>query len=124
MNSERKKSSQVLLVVLATVLSAKKHHPVYWADPEGSIAIRVKDVSSLQKYRFGHETADFYICKKCGSYLGAVMEDENGTRSVVNLRLTDLNVQNIQPVSYDNEDRSNRTDRRNRLWAPTTIEAK
>ncbi|MDE0644824.1 MAG: hypothetical protein OXH84_01105 [Gammaproteobacteria bacterium] len=101
----------------------QNHNPIYWADPEGSIAIRVKDVSSLQKYRFGHKTADFYICRVCGSYLGAVLEDDNDIWSVVNLRLTELDVQHIQPVSYGNEDYSNRETRRKRLWAPTTIEA-
>ena len=101
----------------------RKHEAAYWADPDGSIAIRIKDVRSLQKYRFGQRTADFYICRVCGTYLGAVLEDEDGTWSVVNLRLTELVVQHVQPVSFGDEDRSRRAVRRKRSWAPATIEA-
>src|ERR1700743_2821261 len=49
------------------------------SDPNGTIALTVRDPAQLQRYRFGLGTADFLICRTCGAFLGAVM-DEDGKR--------------------------------------------
>lgn len=98
----------------------EKHGATYWADPEGSTIIRIADKRYLQKYRFGLHTADFYICRVCGNCLGVVLPDEDGARSAVNLRLTELDVQHVQPVSFEDEDLAGRVGRRKRSWTPTT----
>lgn len=97
-----------------------KHGATYWADPEGSTTIRIADERHLQKYRFGLRTADFYICRVCGTCLGAVISGEDGTWSVVNLRLTELVVQHVQLVGFGDEERSRLVARRKRSWTPTT----
>lgn len=91
-----------------------------WSDPEGSVTIRVADKQNLQKYRFGLRTADFYVCRVCGAYLGAVLSDDEGTWSTVNLRLSKLSVKE-DPVSYGNEATADRVQRRKRAWTPTTL---
>ena len=58
------------------------------SDSEGSVTIRLMDELYFQKYRFALRTADFYICRVCGAYLGAVLSDQEGTWSTVNLRLS------------------------------------
>ena len=98
----------------------QKHGATYWADPEGSTTIRIADERYLQKYRFGLQATDFYICRVCGTCLGAVLSDEDGAWSVVNLRLTELDVRHVQPVSFEGEDRSRQVARRKRSWTPTT----
>lgn len=99
----------------------QKHGATYWADPEGSATIRIADERNLQKYRFGLRATDFYICRECGICLGAVLSDQDGSWSVVNLLLTELAVQHVQPVSFEGEDRSRQVARRKRSWTPTTI---
>ena len=82
--------------------------------------IRVQDVQRLYKYRFALRTADFYICTTCGAYLGAVLADDTGTWSTLNLRLTALSIEE-EVASYGAEDADDRIDRRKRLWTPTEI---
>ena len=100
----------------------QKHGATYWVEPEGSITIRIADERHLQKYRFGLRTADFYICRVCGTCLGAVISDEDGTWSVVNLLLTELLVRHVQLVPFGDDDRARLIARRKRSWTPTTIE--
>lgn len=91
-----------------------------WSDPEGTVTIRVADESLLQKYRFGLRTADFYICRRCGAYLGAVLSDDEGTWSTVNLRLS--RVQFVEkPASYGGENTDDRITRRKQVWTPSQI---
>lgn len=96
------------------------HAAMNWSDPQGSVTIRIADEQYLQKYRFALRTADFYICRVCGSYLGAVLSDDEGTWSTVNLRLSRLTVDE-EPASYGTEDTIDRVTRRKRIWTPTTI---
>jgi hypothetical protein len=92
-----------------------------WSDSNGKTTIRIKDKKQLQKYRFALKTADFYLCRECGIYLGAVLSDNDGTWSTVNLRLTGLPLAGEQVVNYDSEDAAGRITRRKRAWTPTTI---
>lgn len=86
------------------------HDARNWSDPKGSITIRVASEDQLQRYRFGMKTADFYICRICGSYIGAVLTDSDGIWSMVNLRFTQLTVPE-RAVSYSSEDVSKRVAR-------------
>jgi hypothetical protein len=91
-----------------------------WSDSAGSAVIRIANLQELQKYRFGLQTADFYICRVCGTYLGAVLMDDDGTWSTVNLRLSELTVTE-EIAAYGTEDTAGRIRRRKRVWTPTTI---
>ena len=93
-----------------------------WSDPEGSVTIRITDERHLQKYRFGLQTADFYICRRCGTYLGAILSDDEANWSTVNLRTTELAVSE-EAASYGAEDALGRIMRRKRVWTPTIITA-
>lgn len=96
------------------------HAAKNWSDPEGSVTIRIADERNWQKYRFALQTADFYICRVCGAYLGAILADDEGTWSTVNLRLSALAV-GEENASYGAEDTIDRIQRRKRVWTPTTI---
>ena len=96
------------------------HGAVNWSDPRGSTVIRVADEEALQKYRFALRTADFYVCRICGGYPAAVLADEEGTWSTVNLRLAGLEVPS-GPASYGSEETGARVERRKRVWTPTTV---
>jgi len=91
-----------------------------WSDPDGGATIRVLDEQRLYKYRFALRTADFYICTTCGAYLGAVLADDTGTWSTLNLRLTTMPVDE-EIASYGAEDVGGRLERRKRVWTPTVV---
>ena len=67
----------------------RKQGACYTSDPAGSIRFVHTDASALSRYRFGHETADFVFCGRCGGYLGALTEEGGQALMVVNLRALD-----------------------------------
>jgi hypothetical protein len=98
----------------------RSHGAQNWSDAAGSAVIRIADKDHLRCYRFALRTADFYICRECGCYLGAILTDAEGAWSTVNLRLAGL-VFKAEIASYGAEDTNARISRRKRVWTPTTI---
>jgi len=96
------------------------HAAKTWSDPHGSASIRVKDPDHLQKYRFGLKTADFYVCRTCGAYVGAVLSEGNKMWSTLNLRLSTLTL-DAMPASYGDENAADRISRRRQAWTPTVV---
>ena len=100
------------------------HAAKHWSDPEGSVTIFVAEERRLQKYRFALRTADFYICRVCGAYLGAVFSMDQCIWSTLNLQLTELSVDE-RAWNFDAaEGTSGRVARHRRVWTPTTIVTK
>jgi hypothetical protein len=96
------------------------HAAKTWSDPQGSVTIYIADPHRLSRYRFALRTADFFVCRDCGAYLGAVLEEPEGECSTVNLRLGDV-AADAEAVTYGSEDPAQRLARRKRIWTPTTI---
>lgn len=97
------------------------HGAKNWSDPNGKATIRISDERFLQKYLFALKTAEFYICKACGTYIGAVLSDRDGMWSTVNLRLTPLHGLQESPASYGDEQVDERISRRKHVWTPTKV---
>ena len=96
------------------------HGAQNWSDPDGSMVWRITDVHHLCRYRFALRTADFYICKVCGAYAGAVLQEQERAWSVLNLRLTGIEL--VETVtSFGAENAADRIARRRRVWTPTTF---
>ncbi len=91
-----------------------------WSDPAGEATIQIGTPEALQRYRFAQRTADYFICRCCGAYLGAVLSEGDGAWSTLNLRLSDLAVPE-DPVNYDAEDANTKLERRKQMWTPTRI---
>ena len=91
-----------------------------WSDPLGRALLSVREPAQLHRYRFALKTADFYVCRVCGAYAGAVLSDREGCWSTLNLRLTDLEVDQAT-ASYGAEETSERVTRRKRVWTPTEL---
>ena len=99
----------------------KKHGAVYTSDPAGSIRFMRKDPSALSRYRFGHKTADFVFCGRCGGYLGAVMEEGGRELFVMNIRALDPQPDGLpaaKDMSYEEETADTRVTRRSLRWTP------
>ncbi|HEU0224309.1 MAG TPA: hypothetical protein VFR29_02645 [Steroidobacteraceae bacterium] len=98
-----------------------KHAGVYTSDPQGSVRFVVKDPALLMRYRFGHETADFVFCGRCGGYLGAITEEGGQELAVLNIHALDplpADLPSAQPMSYEGETTGDRNSRRGKRWTP------
>ena len=98
-----------------------KHRPVYTSDPAGSVRFELGDGEAVVRYRFGHGTADFLLCARCGVYLGALMETDDGTCAVLNVSCmsplpADLGTPTA--VTLDGESSPDRVARRAARWTP------
>jgi hypothetical protein len=106
---------------LCTCEFCRKHGARYTSDPAGTLAIGVADSKLLGRYRFGLHTADFLYCRRCGIYVGAVMEDGPNSYAVINLNVMTLPQQPAgAPGEFDfsSESFAQRRERRRRNWTP------
>jgi hypothetical protein len=97
------------------------HDALSTSDPRGRIEFHADFPEYLQRYRFGLGTADFLLCKKCGVYIGALIETERGRYGIVNVHALAKRPDNLAPVapiSYDQEDTGARVQRREERWTP------
>lgn len=93
------------------------------SDPAGELRFTAAQPEHLQRYRFAMRTADFLLCRNCGVYIGAVIETANGRFGIVNthaLAVLLADIANVQPISYDAEQKAGRVARREDRWTPVT----
>ena len=98
----------------------RAHGVVSTSDPAGSLELSA-NAGSLQRYRFGHRSADFLICRTCGIYVAAVMEADGRYYAVINVRTLDSAPWELPtPValSFDGEQAAQRKARRLQRWTP------
>lgn len=80
----------------------------------------------MSKYRFGTETAEFYVCSKCGAVPLVTSDIDSVLYAVVSVTAfdnVDVSTLSRSPTSFDGEDTGTRLDRRKRNWIPhVTVE--
>ncbi len=96
----------------------RSHGAKCTSDFNGSVQFLVQDWNNLNCYQFGAKTADFLICKICGVYLAAVTTIDGNQWATVNLNTTELRDRPAIPVSYDDETKQERLERRSQRWTP------
>jgi len=99
----------------------RKHGARATSDPAGELHFRFERPEFLRRYRFALRTADFLICKECGTYVAAVLLSGRGAQAVVNLntlRDPPKGLRPGKPVSHDNESGEARRARRVQTWTP------
>ena len=93
------------------------------SDPSGTIRIAVRDGGKLNRYRFGLKTADFLVCRDCGVYIGALLEDGGKGWFTVNANTfrekPPLDFPAV-PHDFDAEDVPGRIARRKQKWTPVS----
>ena len=99
----------------------RMHATRNWSDPDGRARIEVKDPAALSRYQFGLRAIDFLVCAGCGGYAGAILIDDDGIWSTLNLRLTDYRDVPEQAASYGAQSAEDRSTRRKRIWTPTEL---
>ena len=101
----------------------RTHDALSTSDPAGTIAFAAAVPGALQRYRFGLKTADFLLCRRCGVYIGAVIETPHGQFGIINTHaLCDPqpSMPPAEPISYDGEDTTGRVARREARWSRVT----
>jgi hypothetical protein len=102
----------------------RKHGVRSVMDPKGKAFIDVRDSSELTRYVFGLATSEFFVCRKCGAYAGAVLSEAGGAWAVLNANLlTDQSVlpREVASASYGSETAESRSARRRQQWTPAVV---
>jgi hypothetical protein len=99
----------------------RRHGAKTVSDPAGRLTLRFAE-AAVRRYRFGARTADFLVCRDCGTYVASVMEDF-GVLNVVGADIAVLASRAARPVEYDAETPDERRARRRQRWTPTILEA-
>jgi hypothetical protein len=92
------------------------------SDPEGRLELT--STVRLNRYRFGHKTADFLICPKCGTYVATHMESPRGPIGVINvvgLQIGQLKHLPVTLTSLEGESVEERMERRISRWTPMSL---
>lgn len=97
----------------------RTHGGTWTSHPEGTLTGRAREPERVNRYRFGHGTADFYICRACGGVPFVVSKVDGQDRAVVNVN-TFTNVSPdevaISSTDFEGEGVEDRLARRSRNW--------
>jgi hypothetical protein len=99
----------------------RRHASRNTSDRDGKLRI-VAEREHLVRYRFGLGTTDFFLCRRCGVYVAAVLDDAFGTINIHALDEAARLTGPARPVDYDGESIETRLARRRVNWTPTTVE--
>ncbi len=95
----------------------RAHGGLTTTDPAGRLRLGARDPALLNRYRFGWQITDFWICRQCGVYVGATM-DRLGIVNVRALADAAAFTQPPAPMDYDGEAIAERRARRALSWTP------
>jgi len=99
-----------------------RHGALSTSDPAGRLRFEVDDPALLLRYRFATGSADFLVCRRCGVYVGALMQADGAWFAIANLNTLEGRepLQPVpQPMVYDGEDEAARRSRRSARWTPS-----
>lgn len=115
---ETNKPAEALVPRTCQCTLCRHHGASYVSDPEGHVALHVEDANAVSRYRFGHGTADFLICRRCGVLVMALCDIEGQTRAVINIKSMLSESFPASPVNtvFDAETVEERLARRKRNW--------
>jgi hypothetical protein len=104
----------------------RKHGARTTSDPAGRAEIAIADPASVERYRFALGTAEYFVCRRCGVYVGAVMSEGDKAYAVLNVNAFADNAGFAAAgqgaaMNYDHENEAARRARRRAQWTPAVI---
>lgn len=99
----------------------RRHAALTTSDPAGAVEFRFARPEEVHAYRFAMNSADFLLCRNCGTYLGVTMVTPRGSFAVVNVRAMQEMPPDLpapEPVTFDAESLESRIARRETRWTP------
>ena len=110
-----------LAVRSCTCSFCRRHGARCVSDRTGAVRILVQDPALLIRYGFGLRTADFLLCGRCGTYVGAIMLVASAAVATINVNIFEPPhpfEREAVPMSYDGESEAERRARRSAGWTP------
>jgi hypothetical protein len=101
-----------------------RHRARTVTDPQGQLVLQADAEELLGRYRFGNlRIAEMLICRTCGYYLGAVMEDGGQLFGTLNVNGAEgfTFAQEPARADYQGEGAEERRARRRKSWTPTVL---
>ena len=99
-----------------------QHGRISTSDPDGEMRVTIKAPEKINKYRFGHRTADFYICGDCGGIPVVTSEVDGATIGLVDVRMIEGFAWSRADTSshdFEGEEIGDRLARRKSYWTRT-----
>lgn len=96
-----------------------KHGGVYTSHPGAILSAWIADEDRVNKYAFGTETAEFYICNRCGAVPFVTSTIDGNQYAVVNVNTfdnVDRSELDASASDFEGERVTDRLDRRKRNW--------
>jgi hypothetical protein len=93
------------------------------SDPAGLATFEIEP-AALTRYQFGTRSGTSLLCGRCGTYAGAILEDDGKVWSILNVRglaIPEFKGRVAEPVVYEGETPEARIARRKAKWTPTEI---
>jgi len=100
----------------------EKHSGAWTSNAASELSAMVADPEALSKYRFGTNTADFYVCSRCGVVPFVTSEIDGNLYAVVNVHsFTNIDTSCLtrSTTNFDGEGEGDRLGRRCRNWIST-----
>jgi hypothetical protein len=115
------KSTDDLVPRRCSCSMCRRHGASYISDPGARLALRYRDASLLSLYSFGHGTAQWMICARCGVLTAVLCEIDDRLRAVVRVQSMVDHVFTAPetPTDFDGESVVGRLDRRATTWIGT-----
>ena len=90
------------------------------SDRHGSVIFHIDNPGKLHRYRFESRTADFLVCRDCGTYVAAVVTSPRGQFATLNVNaITGIPaLPEASAVSYEGESAEQKRARREGHWTP------
>lgn len=97
----------------------QQHGALYVSTPSGVLSITLNS-SEVNRYEFGHKTAKFLVCSRCGVMVTAISEIDAHLYAVLNANVLSpplaVDKCSVPTTDYEAEDISVRLDRRKERW--------
>ena len=98
----------------------QKHQGLYVSAPDGELEIAIAGQEAVNRYAFGHKTAEFLVCRICGVVPAVISEIDGNLYGIVNANALEppLSVEESQipTADYESENMANRLGRRKQRW--------
>ena len=98
-----------------------KHGGVWTSNPAGSLVVTINDPGLVSEYAFGHGTARFRVCARCGIVPVVTSDIDGRLYAVVSVNAfndVDPSLLDRSPTSFGAENVESRLERRARNWIP------
>jgi hypothetical protein len=96
-----------------------QHGRISTSDPDGRLRVAIGEEKDVNRFRFGHGTADFYVCRVCGGIPVVTSEIDGALRGLVDVRMIEdfaWSRSDAAPHDFEGEEVAARLDRRRGYW--------